>query len=308
MPVSFNRNCLIVAAILTAPACFALDIGDPAPALSITQWVKGEPVSIADGRDKNVFVIEFWSTWCPACRRSIPYLSSIQDDFGKKGVVVVAVTDEQNDVDAVRRFVKKHDEEIHYTIAIDSKRETKAAYFGEANVESLNYAFIVDKEGKIAWQGPTRRGLRKALSRIVAGESGQDETRQWYSGRMLARMYLKVVSEGNQPEKAKALGARAFDLMKNDANGLNLLSWQILTDQQVVHRDYAFALQLATRADELMGHEDPAVLDTLALAMFENSDVDGAIETQKKAIELCEDPHWKREFEGRLKRFEDARK
>ncbi|MFT4648920.1 MAG: hypothetical protein ACI9X4_002154 [Glaciecola sp.] len=38
-----------------------LKLGDPAPALQIAEWVKGQPVdSMATGK---TYIIEFWATW-----------------------------------------------------------------------------------------------------------------------------------------------------------------------------------------------------------------------------------------------------
>ena len=38
-----------------------LKLGDPAPALNVAEWVKGDAVSSL-AKDK-VYVIEFWATW-----------------------------------------------------------------------------------------------------------------------------------------------------------------------------------------------------------------------------------------------------
>jgi len=48
-------------ALATSPA-WALDIGDKAPALDVKAWVQGDPVVLADGAGKKVYVIEFWET------------------------------------------------------------------------------------------------------------------------------------------------------------------------------------------------------------------------------------------------------
>jgi hypothetical protein len=43
------------------PAGETLEVGDPAPALSVAEWVKGDQVeSLKKGQ---VYLIEFWATW-----------------------------------------------------------------------------------------------------------------------------------------------------------------------------------------------------------------------------------------------------
>ena len=52
---------LLLCSTALAQDAATLKIGDPAPALSISKWVKGEAVD-SFAKD-SVYMIEFWATW-----------------------------------------------------------------------------------------------------------------------------------------------------------------------------------------------------------------------------------------------------
>jgi thiol-disulfide isomerase/thioredoxin len=162
---NFSATILLTSLALSAFTTNAAQLGMPAPPLKIDHWVKGSPVDLAAGKGKNIYVVEFWATWCPPCRTSIPHLTKMQKQFKDKGVVFIGVTDEQ--LGTVKPFVQNLGAQMDYTVAIDNKQAAHAAYLGAFGVRSIPHAFIVDKAGNIAWQGHPMENLDTALTRVI---------------------------------------------------------------------------------------------------------------------------------------------
>jgi len=159
-------------ALSTSTARAGLDIGDPAPKLEVTEWVKGKPVDLAQEKGKGIVVVEFWATWCQPCVATIPHLTELQKHLGPKGVTIVGVTaeDPDNTLDQVKEFVKQRNDSIGYAIAFDKPGKMNEAYPMAANEQGIPTAFVVDREGRVAWIGHPLAGLDTALEEIIAGK------------------------------------------------------------------------------------------------------------------------------------------
>lgn len=145
----------------------AAKLGDPAPKLKVASWVKGKPVKLAEGKGKKVYVIEFWATWCPPCRTSIPHLTKLQKEYAEKGVVFIGISTEEKD--QVEPFVKRMGKKMDYRVAVDDNWATAKKYMGGFKVNSIPHAFVVDKNGKIIWHGhPAGRELEKTIKQALA--------------------------------------------------------------------------------------------------------------------------------------------
>ncbi|MCU0783972.1 MAG: TlpA family protein disulfide reductase, partial [Verrucomicrobia bacterium] len=141
---------LSLAAILAlVPPAPAAELGDAAKPLQIAVWVKGKPVDLAASKGKQIVVVEFWATWCPPCRASIPHLTKMQKKF--KDVAFVGISAEV--AATVKKFVAKMGNKMNYTVAVDDNKKTSAAYMEAFGIDTIPHAFIVDKGGRIVWHG-----------------------------------------------------------------------------------------------------------------------------------------------------------
>jgi thiol-disulfide isomerase/thioredoxin len=142
-------------------------LGDAAAPLQISDWVKGKKVDLVAEKGKKIFVVEFWATWCGPCRASIPHLTELQKKFKDKDVVFIGVSDEETPT--VKKFVDKMGDKMDYTVVVDKDRKTSEAYMTAFKQNGIPHAFIVDKEGRIAWHGHPMGDLEKSLDQIIAG-------------------------------------------------------------------------------------------------------------------------------------------
>lgn len=157
-----------------APVVEGLGVGDPAPRLRVGSWLKGEPIaSFEPGR---VYVVEFWSTWCLPCEKSIPLLSSLQARHAERGVRVVGVSVFEDRSCEVAPYVARQGERMNYTVAADSVLEGATSAQGAmvlswlkpSGETSLPTAFLVDGSGTIVWIGDTH-SLEQPLEQVLAG-------------------------------------------------------------------------------------------------------------------------------------------
>jgi hypothetical protein len=96
---------------------------------------------------------------------------------------------------------------------------------------------------------------------------------------------------GGEVEQGLEVGKKLVKNKWDDAGALNELCWNVIDpdlSKEPDPRVAQLALKAAQRAVELTKTEDLNVLDTLAEALFRTGDVDGAISTEQKVIELAQ--------------------
>jgi thiol-disulfide isomerase/thioredoxin len=191
------------------------ELGSAAAPLNISKWVKGKPVDLAAVKGKQVVVVEFWATWCPPCRTSIPHLTEMQKKF--KDMIFIGVTDEESDV--VEKFVAKMGDKMDYAVAIDEEHKTSIGYMKEFGINGIPHAFIVDKEGRVVWHGHPMAGLDQAVEQVLTGKLDVEKAKKHEGARKKLEAFYRAANSGAAAAQLDQLG-KELEVLDAELGGI----------------------------------------------------------------------------------------
>lgn len=99
----------------------------------------GESITLSQLKG-NVVVIDFWTTWCPPCRNSIPHFISLYGKYKDQGLIILGISPE--DQQTLVNF--RNSNQVSYPILLGNK-DVAQAY----DVQAIPKTIFIDKKGKI---------------------------------------------------------------------------------------------------------------------------------------------------------------
>jgi len=99
----------------------------------------GNEIKLSDTRGQ-VVIIDFWATWCPPCRNSIPTFIRLYNKYHERGFTILGIG--LDDEDALLKH--RNEMGIPYPILVGDNDIAKA--YG---VSGIPKTIFVDKQGKV---------------------------------------------------------------------------------------------------------------------------------------------------------------
>lgn len=206
--------------------CLAVKVGEQAPELKIGSWIKNGPDSLAEGKGKKIYIIEFWSTKNRECLKTMPYLHKLKEQY--KDLTIISISTQKAAV--LKKFIAQY-KNISYKIAVDDNKKTYNAYMkGHGKIP---LAFIVNKNGTVAWIGhPLDTSL--PMKRIVTGKFDikKNAMRQKIYKKLQVLVSIKKYKEAlktiekelkREPDNTQFIALKTFVLFKLDKKNEALL-------------------------------------------------------------------------------------
>jgi thiol-disulfide isomerase/thioredoxin len=115
--------------------------GKDAPDVALKD-LAGKPLPLSSLKGK-VVLVNFWATWCGPCLTEMPWFVEFTEKYGPDGLVVYAISLDEEGPGVVKPFVEKH--KFDKLTIVMGEEKTPQAFGG---LLGLPTTFMVDREGK----------------------------------------------------------------------------------------------------------------------------------------------------------------
>ena len=135
------------------------------------QDTDGNWFSLSENLGENVVYVSFWATWCVPCRREMPHLQKLHEEFADQGLTMIGVnTDPPGTTSKIKPYIKRY--KISYTTLLDPNNNVLDKY---NPTRELPYAVLIDGAGNVHEIFPGyRKGdedlLREKIETLLAAD------------------------------------------------------------------------------------------------------------------------------------------
>jgi thiol-disulfide isomerase/thioredoxin len=130
------------------------------------QDLEGRAWEFRRNRKGRLVLLDFWHTTCPPCLAATRHLNELQQTYGARGLEVVGIACESDDVDqSVRRVMAVRGRyDIHYRILMSTGQGAglrPCPVFTQFAIARFPTLKLIDEKGNIVWEsmGLTDRQL-----------------------------------------------------------------------------------------------------------------------------------------------------
>lgn len=137
-------------------------VGEPGPDFELED-LRGQTISLRNLRGSPV-MLNFWATWCPACRAEMPYLQQTYEEWSDKGLVLLAINIGESRA-TIEQFMLSNN--LSLPVLLDIREVVARKY----NITAIPTTLFIDKDGiiqeKIIGAFPNKEAIEKHLGKII---------------------------------------------------------------------------------------------------------------------------------------------
>ena len=142
----------ILVMLLTVPAFShfsgavnpSAEAAKPFPEINL-MTLDGDPVKPKELKGE-VYIVDFWATWCGPCIVEVPNFNALQAKYGDKGLQILGVTMASGEGKEVKSYVNRY--KMKYSVLMIQDEDNSSAA-RDLNIMGFPTTFVVTKDWKV---------------------------------------------------------------------------------------------------------------------------------------------------------------
>jgi len=123
---------------------YAVEEGSAAVPLCDAKMIGSEQKLDLTKYQGKVVLIDFWATWCPPCKQSMPFLNALRNEQKDRGFEIIAINVDE-DTPQARKFLG--DFPVDYPNAYSSTGDCPEKY----DVKAMPSSYFIDRKGTVRY-------------------------------------------------------------------------------------------------------------------------------------------------------------
>ena len=142
-------------------------VGTPLPALNVAGWLNLPAGESFDPTGKIV-VVDCWATWCGPCRKEMPRLAAIAEQYRPLGVEFIGLTDEiEKDLPRIRSFIESVPG-FTWPVGYGAFK-----FIAALDIRQIPTVIVFGPDGRAIWSNVGSYGLEPILDAALAKQQSK---------------------------------------------------------------------------------------------------------------------------------------
>lgn len=190
-------------------------VGETVPGLTEVTWVQGEPVSAFE--DGEVYVLDFWATWCGPCIRAMPHMNELaakhENDATFIGVHIWPRESSAPPSEWIEKRKADGKEVFEFAIAEDIDRRTAETWMDPNARTGIPTTMVINGDGRLVWMGHPME-LDEPLQQIIDGTYDLEAKLPEYRTQIAAASDMRAAMDARESGDAATLMRKGLEAIR----------------------------------------------------------------------------------------------